>query len=260
MFLVLYITVCLSVASTAEDYYEDLENIEDRDNLVEMRGENNITVAIRPNSRSKSLKSFCCVWAKKYCIVPCIGKKCTAQCTVRCGFGGMFTCSPISCQVANPVLCTAATTTTTSTTSTTVTTVSTTSTTTAASTNDCDAGWTQVGSKCYKVEAGPSNYYDAIAGCIGLGGTLATIESQAEQDAVYALTGSTGAYLGLSDFLDEGVFTWGDGTAVSFTNWRPNQPNNNNNNQHCVWIRPDGGWDDVTCKKTEQYVCQKPTN
>lgn len=177
----------------------------------------------------------------------------TAQCTVRCGFGGMFTCSPISCQVANPVLCTSATTTTTTTTSTTMTTVSTT---TAASTTDCDAGWTQVGSKCYKVEAGPSNYYDAIAGCVSQGGALATIESQAEQDAVYTLTGSTGAYLGLSDFLDEGNFAWVDGTALTFTNWRPNQPNNNNNNQHCVWIRPDGGWDDVTCKKTEQYVCQ----
>merc|ERR1712142_184533 len=210
--------------------------------------------------KSKRLKSFCCAWAKKYCIVPCIGKKCSAQCTVRCGFGGMFTCSPISCQVANPFSCIPTTTTTTTTTSTTVTTVSTTTTTAAPSTNDCDAGWTQVGTKCYKVEAGPSNYYDAIAGCIGLGGTLATIESQAEQDAVYALTGSTGAYLGLADFLDEGNFAWVDGTALTFNNWRPNQPNNNNNNQHCVWIRPDGGWDDVTCKKEEQFVCQKPTN
>ena len=50
MFLVLYITVCPSVASTAEEYYEDLENIEDRDNLIQQYGEDNVTVAIRPNS------------------------------------------------------------------------------------------------------------------------------------------------------------------------------------------------------------------
>ena len=176
----------------------------------------------------------------------------TAKCTVRCGFAGMFTCSPISCQVANPILCAAVTTTTT-----TVTTTSTTTSTTTTAASDCDAGWTLFDSTCLKVEPGPVNYYDAIVGCTTLGGTLATIESQAKQDAVYALTGSTGAYIGLSDFLDEGTFSWLDGTVVSFTNWRPNQPNNGNGNQHCVWIRPDGGWDDVTCKKTEQYVCQK---
>merc|ERR1711915_403683 len=61
---------------------------------------------------------------------------------------------------------------------------------------------------------------------------LATIESQAEQDAVYALTGSTGAWIGFADFLDEGTFSWVDGTAASFTNWRNNQPNNGNNNQN----------------------------
>merc|ERR1711909_111717 len=120
----------------------------------------------------------------------------------------------------------------------------------------CADGYTEVGSKCYKVVAGPANYLDAITGCIAEGATLANIESQAEQDAVYALTGDTGAWIGLADFLDEGVFSWVDGTAVSFTNWRNNQPNNGNNNQHCTWIRPDGEWDDVTCKRTEAYVCQ----
>merc|ERR1711915_770113 len=82
----------------------------------------------------------------------------------------------------------------------------------------CADGYTQVDSKCMKVVAGPSNYLDA-------------------------LTGSTGAWIGFADFLDEGTFSWVDGTAASFTNWRNNQPNNGNNNQHCTWIRPDGFWD-----------------
>ena len=154
----------------------------------------------------------------------------------------MFTCNPISCSVANPFLCTPATTTTT---------------TAVTTTTTCDSGWTEVGSKCYKLEAGPADYYDAIAGCIALGGKLASIESQAEQDAIFALTGATGAYIGLTDFLDEGTFAWVDKAAVSFTNWRPNQPNNGNSNQHCVWIRPDAMWDDITCKREEAYVCQK---
>merc|ERR1712198_123561 len=83
-------------------------------------------------------------------------------------------------------------------------------------------------------------------GCTAMGATLASVESQAEHDAVYALTGSTGAWIGLADWLDEGNFNWINGAtfdaATSYTNWMNNQPNNNNNNQHCVWIRPDGRW------------------
>lgn len=121
----------------------------------------------------------------------------------------------------------------------------------------CDTGWTEVGSKCYKVSAGPANFLTALTDCIALGGGLASVESQQEQDAVFSLTGSTGAYLGLTDFLDEGTFSWVDGATVSFTAWRNNQPNNGGSNQHCVWIRPDGEWDDITCKRENAFVCQK---
>merc|ERR1712236_31545 len=161
----------------------------------------------------------------------CVTQSCTANCEVRCGFLGTTVCDPMACSVANPTQCI----------------------TTAA----CEDGYTQVESKCYKVVAGPANYIAAITGCVAEGATLATIQSQAEQDGVYALTGDTGAWIGLADVLDEGTFSWVDGAAVSYTNWRPNQPNNGGGNQHCAWIRPDGGWDDVVCGKTNAYVCQK---
>jgi len=184
----------------------------------------------------------CCNRAAQICRNPCSGRECTAKCTVRCGFLGGRVCDPVTCEVANPTGCTAGSG-------------------SGGSTSGCEAGYTTVGSKCYKVNAGPVNYLDAITSCIAMGATLASVESQAEHDAVYALTGSTGAWIGLADWLDEGNFNWINGAtfdaATSYNNWMNNQPNNNNNNQHCVWIRPDGRWDDVTCKKTEAYVCQK---
>merc|ERR1739844_195958 len=180
----------------------------------------------------------CCNRAAQICSGPCSGRQCTDKCTVKCGFLGR-TCTPVTCEVANPSQCTGST---------------------GGLTSGCSSGYSQVGNKCYKVVTGPVNYLDAITGCIAEGAKLATIESQIEQDAVYALTGSTGAWIGLTDFLDEGVFSWVDKTFVSYNNWKNNQPNNGNNNQHCVWIRPDGEWDDITCKKTEAYVCQKTAN
>ena len=93
-----------------------------------------------------------------------------------------------------------------------------------------------IGSKCYRVVSSSANYLQAILGCVSLGASLATVSSQAEQDAVFALTGASGAWIGLTDFLNEGTFSWVDESPLTFTNWRVNQPNNGNNNQHCTQV------------------------
>ena len=65
---------------------------------------------------------------------------------------------------------------------------------------------------------------------------------------------------GGQDFLDEGKFAWlQDGTHLddTYDNWKEGQPNNILLNQHCVWMRLDGSWDDVTCKREENFICQK---
>ena len=69
------------------------------------------------------------------------------------------------------------------------------------------------------------------------GGTLASIETQEEQDTIFKLAEVTGTWIGLNDITSEGNFAWADGAAVIFTNWRNNQPNNGGMGQHCVWIR-----------------------
>eukprot|EP00091_Calanus_sinicus_P007701 TRINITY_DN188_c0_g1_i2.p1 TRINITY_DN188_c0_g1~~TRINITY_DN188_c0_g1_i2.p1 ORF type:complete len:169 (-),score=42.62 TRINITY_DN188_c0_g1_i2:311-817(-) len=124
----------------------------------------------------------CCSRTTELCASPCAGQDCTKMCEVKCGFLGSIVCTPLACSVANAAQCIAA--------------------------SACADGYTEVGTKCVKVVAGPANYLDAITGCIAEGATLATIDSQAEQDAVYALTGTTGAWIGLTDFLDEGTFSW----------------------------------------------------
>merc|ERR1711915_1116079 len=97
----------------------------------------------------------CCSRTTELCTTPCAGQECTSMCEVRCGFLGSIVCTPLACSAANSAGCISAA--------------------------PCADGYTQVDSKCMKVVAGPSNYLDAITGCIAEGATLATIESQAEQ-------------------------------------------------------------------------------
>ena len=105
----------------------------------------------------------------------------SASCTVTCGYFGFFSCPAVTCQVANPWACTTSVT---------------------VATPTCEAGFTQVtgGTKCYKVsslrfvtkntyialklETTASNWLAALQRCIALGGTLAKIESAAEQAIV----------------------------------------------------------------------------
>ena len=138
-------------------------------------------------------------------------------------------CDPVSCAVANPGECEFVP-------------------------PVCEAGYTGVGKTCMKMMKEPANYLMALTRCISMGARLASIESQAEQDAVLALTGSAGAWIGLTDFLEEDVFSWVDGADVGFTNWVPGQPDNGGTGEHCVRMMGVGGWDDVACNRMEAYV------
>ena len=60
---------------------------------------------------------------------------------------------------------------------------------------------------------------------------------------------------------DESTWRWvGTGEELGYTNWRPGQPDNHNNDQHCIYYRADGAdprWDDWHCHAARlNYVCE----
>ena len=66
--------------------------------------------------------------------------------------------------------------------------------------------------------------------CIRLGGTLAVVETQEEQDFLSNVLAPAGAWLGAVDWLDEEKFSWVDRNKLTedpgtFTYWREDQPN-----------------------------------
>ncbi len=87
----------------------------------------------------------------------------------------------------------------------------------------------------------------ARASAASMGGYLVAINDQAESD--FLATHFTGVrlWIGLSDELVEGQFGWDSGETMSFTNWRPGEPNNSGGIEDWVEMGADGPsrWNDL---------------
>jgi hypothetical protein len=87
---------------------------------------------------------------------------------------------------------------------------------------------------------------EALAEAAARGGTLLSIDSQAEQDWVMEnLWNDQIIFLDASDEAVEGTFVDSDGAPLAYTNWLPGEPNNSGGNQdYALLASSDGGWDD----------------
>lgn len=90
----------------------------------------------------------------------------------------------------------------------------------------------------------------AEAYCESLGGYLASITTQAENDFLYSYItslGYTSAYFGLNDAEEEGTWVWANGEAVDYVNWGGSEPNSENSNEDYAMFYykyTDGTWND----------------
>jgi len=117
---------------------------------------------------------------------------------------------------------------------------------------DARAGDPMTGA-CYMLFTTPKSRDDARVACAALGpGTvLASVQSAGENALITALVATGVAYLGGSDEVTEGTFTWEDGSAVVLTNWNTGEPNNGAGmyEEDCIVINAalGGKWDDRPC-------------
>ena len=97
-----------------------------------------------------------------------------------------------------------------------------------------------------------SNWTDAQAKAVTLGGYLTTINNAAENTFLYNKWSggggnNRGLWIGLNDAAVEGNFVWVNGEPVLYTNWDPGEPNNAGGEDY-AYIRPfaAGRWNDVS--------------
>ena len=76
-----------------------------------------------------------------------------------------------------------------------------------------------------------ASWKDSEAEAVALGGHLATIRNQAEEDWIFHTFGGYGGqqhllWIGLNDTAKKFHFSWSSGESASYTDWAPGEPNN----------------------------------
>nr|XP_046272979.1 lactose-binding lectin l-2-like [Scatophagus argus] len=129
---------------------------------------------------------------------------------------------------------------------------------------NCPTFWYSFNGRCYKYVSSHLNWADAELHCVSEGANLVSIHSQEEQtfvkDLVKNFDPNEGwTWIGLSDTHKEGSWMWSDGSAVDFTFWAPQEPNNQGGNENCAHLNfgSDFKWNDRPCDSTYTSVCEK---
>lgn len=106
------------------------------------------------------------------------------------------------------------------------------------------------GNKVYRFYTAGIPYALAERYCEELGGNLVKIESEEKNNVIAQKVKELNKtfYIGASDEKEEGKFVWRDGSAVTYTNWSQNEPNNSADcgGENYVQMYANGKWNDYT--------------
>ncbi|XP_037710669.1 accessory gland protein Acp29AB-like [Drosophila subpulchrella] len=119
------------------------------------------------------------------------------------------------------------------------------------------ANFEKIGQRFFYIEKKTQlNWFAAGKACQNMNGTLATLESQKEMDAIYEKQALGKYWTDLNNLVNKREFTsWSSGLKAPFLNWRYDQPDNSNKNEHCVTMFGPLMYDD-NCELEFYFVCQ----
>ncbi|XP_072544600.1 mannose-binding protein-like isoform X3 [Salminus brasiliensis] len=117
----------------------------------------------------------------------------------------------------------------------------------------------KVGQKYYASNGMKATFDEAERFCAGAGGALVLPRNEAENKALTAMhtaLGSTYIFLGATDREKEGQFVDLSKRPLTYTNWKPNEPNNYKGNEDCTGVNTDSKWNDLPCNLAYHVVCE----
>ena len=106
-----------------------------------------------------------------------------------------------------------------------------------------------------------STFHQAEHFCLGLGGHLASIGSQEENEKILREAELTSVWLGGTDQTSEGNWSWLDGKPWHFTNWGKHEPSSQDQ-RNCLSVSAFEGedspsWHAISCDSIfESFFCR----
>ncbi|XP_066446129.1 C-type lectin domain family 4 member G-like [Eleutherodactylus coqui] len=120
----------------------------------------------------------------------------------------------------------------------------------------CPAGWAPIGLFCYYFSTDLLTWDNARDDCIRKGSGLVMLKTREEMDALKSFLEKDRYWIGLWRDKKNANWKWLDGSVMSFSNWKPGEPNNWGNSEDCAESKL-GFWNDDTCTTTLKYACKK---
>ncbi|XP_003207822.1 mannose-binding protein isoform X1 [Meleagris gallopavo] len=111
-----------------------------------------------------------------------------------------------------------------------------------------------VAKKMFVATGKKDNFEKGKSLCAKAGGMLASPRNEAENTALKDLVSpSSQAYIGISDAQTEGKFMYLSGGPLTYSNWKPGEPNNMKN-EDCAVIEDSGKWNDLDCSNSNIFI------
>ncbi|CAC5363128.1 unnamed protein product [Mytilus coruscus] len=128
----------------------------------------------------------------------------------------------------------------------------------------CQKEWFNYESKCYYFGGVITTWNDAKLTCESYGSMMVEVKSNCENDFLKtkAATYKASYWLGGTDIKIEGIWIWSSSqTEVTFSDWNVGNPNNANDNEHCLGMNygAELKWNDYPCSGKLRTICEKVT-
>lgn len=110
------------------------------------------------------------------------------------------------------------------------------------------------GGHWYKVFFEDGSWHEKKARCEAMGGYLACIETDKEQEFIASLADNHYLSLGATDEGQEDTWVWINGAPFEYACWMSGQPNNWGESEHYLATYDEGDWVDVSVDGSDFWM------
>uniref|UniRef100_A0A665X3U3 C-type lectin domain-containing protein n=1 Tax=Echeneis naucrates TaxID=173247 RepID=A0A665X3U3_ECHNA len=134
--------------------------------------------------------------------------------------------------------------------------------------NCCPAGWKKFSHFCLLLSNETGSWDEGRKDCRARGADLVVIDSPEKQGFLISMsTTETIAWIGLTDRVEEGNWTWINGAPLSEGYWKRSQPDNGGQprsktmQEDCahltVGLTITNNWNDLPCEWIQKWICEQ---